>query len=671
MWDNPLTCIRGIGEKRAQALQKMGVSTVRDLLYLLPRDYWYFSVAQPVAMLKHGDLVAVRVRIETVPKLARVRSTLNILSCYAQDETGRISLTWYNQPYRAKSVEAGTSVIACGRVDRSRGIKMINPMLYPELPGIQPIYPLVAGINQKQIRDSIHAALSLADGSMRETLPAPLRLRYGLAELNFALRNLHFPADHESLANARKRLVFEDILQYLMLVQSFRAERLSRPGRQFCMAGIVDEFCAKLPFPLTGAQKRVMSEIAKDMAAPVPMNRLLQGDVGSGKTVLALFCLYAAMKNGCQGVLMAPTDILAQQHYASMQKLFGEECCLIKGGMKKKEREALLADIASGKIKAIVGTHALLQSDIEFHRLGIVVTDEQHRFGVRQRAVLSNKGEAPDVLIMSATPIPRTLALIMYGDLDVSVIDELPPGRKPIMTRCVPQHRRDDMYGFIEKQAAEGRQAYVVCPLVDKSETMEVKSAQEVHKELAEKLPNLSVGLLHGQMAAAKKDAVIREFHSGAIDVLVSTTVVEVGVDVPNATVMVIESADRFGLAQLHQLRGRVGRGEHASYCFLLSDSDAETVMNRLSVMTKSQDGFEIAQRDLELRGPGEFLGSRQHGMSEFAAARLASNMEVLKLAQEAVQALGKDPELMPFKQPLMDAAAERFKGKMSEIAHN
>jgi len=671
MWDNPLTYIRGIGEKRAEALRKMGVSTIRDLLYLLPRDYWDFSVAQPVAMLKHGDLVAVRVRIENVPKLARVRSSLNILSCYAQDETGRISLTWYNQPYRAKSVEAGAYVVACGRVDRSRGIKMINPMLYPELPGIQPVYPLTAGINQKQIRDSIRAALSVADGSVRESLPLPLRMRYGLAELNFALRNLHFPADHESLVNARKRLVFEDILQYLLLVQSFRAERLSRPGRQFCMDGIVEAFKQKLPFPLTGAQTRVMGEIAKDMASSVPMNRLLQGDVGSGKTVLALFCLYAAMKNGCQGVLMAPTDILAQQHYASMQKMFGEECCLIKGGMKKKEREALLADIASGKIKAIVGTHALLQSDIEFHRLGIVVTDEQHRFGVRQRAVLSNKGESPDVLIMSATPIPRTLALIMYGDLDVSIIDELPPGRKPIMTRCVPQHRRDDMYGFIEKQAAEGRQAYVVCPLVDKSETMEVKSAQEVHKELAAKFPNLSIGLLHGQMAAAKKDEVIQKFHSGEIDVLVSTTVVEVGVDVPNATVMVIESADRFGLAQLHQLRGRVGRGEHASYCFLLSDSDAETVMSRLSVMTKSQDGFEIAQRDLELRGPGEFLGSRQHGMSEFAAARLASNMEVLKLAQEAVQALEKDPELIRFKQPLMDAAAERFKGKMSEIAHN
>lgn len=506
---------------------------------------------------------------------------------------------------------------------------------------------------------------------MEETLPEDFRAQHGLCGIRQALCDVHFPKDMPSLSAARRRLSFEDMLYYLLAIALLKRERLGREGIAFDTSGVREDFIENLPFPPTGAQARVLKEIEEDMARERPMNRLVQGDVGSGKTILAFYALKVAVNSGYQGALMAPTEILAQQHYAHLQGLFGDSVCILRGGMKTKEREQIYERIRAGDAMVVVGTHALLQSGLEFHKLGVVITDEQHRFGVRQRAQIANKGEKmPDVLIMSATPIPRTLAMILYGDLDLSVLDELPPGRRPIMTRVVPDEKRIDMYGFIKKQSMAGTQAYVVCPLVEHSDTMEVKSAQEVFEELASMLPELRIALLHGRMASAKKEAAIEAFRTGELQVLVSTTVVEVGVDVPNATVMVIENADRFGLAQLHQLRGRVGRGAEQSFCFLLGGSMGETAERRLEIMTKTNDGFLIAQRDLELRGPGEFLGTRQHGMDELHAAQMAADMDVLFEAQRAAQTLIDEGETLGNAQ-IFARAWELYRLRMREIANN
>ena len=438
------------------------------------------------------------------------------------------------------------------------------------------------------------------------------------------------------------------------------------------LEGTVGSFIKLLPFEPTNAQLKAMEEIRRNLAGERLMNRLLQGDVGSGKTAVALYAMYAAMKNGKQAALMAPTEILAAQHYTTLCKIFGaENVAYLKGGMKKAEREAELARIATGEAKAITGTHALLQGDVEFHDLGMVITDEQHRFGVKQRATIGAKGSAADVLIMSATPIPRTLAMILYGDLSVSCIDELPPGRKPVATRLVPEHKRQDMYKFIEEQAKAGQQAYIVCPLVEGSDSMDdVQSAVELYEELKKQL-SVPVGLLHGQMSNAAKEKAAEAFRRGETGVLVATTVIEVGVDVPNATIMAIENADRFGLAQLHQLRGRVGRGDKRSYCFLLSGDSSEAAQQRLSTLVKTNSGFEIAETDLLMRGPGEFLGKKQHGISEFAAASLAMDISVMKEAKDAAEEILSDRQAMAEASPLIHRAWSRLEAMEGEIARN
>lgn len=438
------------------------------------------------------------------------------------------------------------------------------------------------------------------------------------------------------------------------------------------LEGTMSSFIKLLPFEPTNAQLKAMEEIRRNLAGERLMNRLLQGDVGSGKTAVALYAMYAAMKNGKQAALMAPTEILAAQHYTTLCKIFGaENVAYLKGGMKKAEREAELARIADGTAKAVTGTHALLQGDVEFHDLGMVITDEQHRFGVKQRATIGAKGSAADVLIMSATPIPRTLAMILYGDLSVSCIDELPPGRKPVATRLVPEHKRQDMYKFIEEQAKAGQQAYIVCPLVEGSDSMDdVQSAVELYEELKKQL-SVPVGLLHGQMSNAAKEKAAEAFRRGETGVLVATTVIEVGVDVPNATIMAIENADRFGLAQLHQLRGRVGRGDKRSYCFLLSGDSSEAAQQRLSTLVKTNSGFEIAETDLMMRGPGEFLGKKQHGISEFAAASLAMDISVMKEAKDAAEEILSDRQAMEEASPLIHRAWSRLEAMEGEIARN
>ncbi|HWR23693.1 MAG TPA: ATP-dependent DNA helicase RecG [Feifaniaceae bacterium] len=667
----PVSALKGIGAARAAAFQKLSVNTVEELLYFLPREYRDFSTLKTVNGLVHGEFAAVRLQVKEEPKLIRPSRALQLVTVRAQDETGQMQVNWFNQPYRKNALHAGQFKVFCGRVDAARGLRLVNPSVSDEPPGILPVYPLVQGLFQHHVRDAVGRALELSFPYLKETLPEPLLSRYGLCGIKEALLNVHFPRDQEVLSQARRRLSFEDMLYYLMAVGLRKRARAQKEGVSFMTHGVREAFLKSLPYAPTDAQRRVLKEIEEGMQSPLPMNRLIQGDVGSGKTMLALYAIQAAVQNGYQSAMMAPTEILAQQHYQQLVLRHKDAACLLCGGMKKKEREEAYRKIETGEIKVAVGTHALLQSGLVFHRLGLVVTDEQHRFGVRQRAQLINKSEkTPDVLIMSATPIPRTLAMLLYGDLELSVLDELPPGRKPVLTRLVPEEKREDMYRFIGRQVTAGRQAYVVCPLVEPSEQMEIKSAQDVYGELVSLLPHARIALLHGRMAAAKKEEAIASFRAGHTDILVSTTVVEVGVDVPNAAIMAVESAERFGLAQLHQLRGRVGRGTAQSFCFLLYGPGGDTAKTRLETMVKTNDGFVIAQRDLELRGPGEFFGTRQHGADELSAAKIAANMDVLFEAQRAADALLGAGETAETSAVFLRAQT-LYETRMREIANN
>lgn len=671
--DSPLTCLKGVGPRRAESLGKLGLFSLGALLRFAPRDYRDYSRALPANEAGHGQDAAFALTILAEPKLARIRGGLSILSAQAADESGKLTLTWYNQPFRKDGLIRGQKIIACGRVDRMRGAKLVNPTLFPALPGILPLYPLTRGLSQKQLRNLAHAALSACLPDLVDPLPEAIRAAYGLVPLGEALESLHFPGNMEALARAKRRLAFEDMLLFRLMLGLSGQERRASPARP--IDARVEAFLPLLPFAPTGAQLHAMADIRADMAAGRAMNRLIQGDVGSGKTAVAFFAMHAAMEAGRQAALMAPTEILARQHYEKLRALFGpDRVRLLLGGMKKAEREEAWEALSTGRAALAVGTHALLRQEGGFHDLALVVTDEQHRFGVSQRAAIAAKGrEGVHVLVMSATPIPRTLALLLYGDLDVSRIAELPPGRKPIKTSLVPPSRRRAMYDFLAAQISEGRQAYVVCPLVEESEELPgVPGASEHYAKLRKAFPSLHIGLLHGQMPAREKEAVAAAFRDGALDILVSTTVIEVGVDVPNACVMAIEHADRFGLAQLHQLRGRVGRGSAKSYCFLISAAGGDTTATeRLRMLVSSQDGFAIAEADLSLRGPGEFLGKRQHGLSEFAAASLAADMGVLQQAQDAADRLLADPARAATAQPLLAMARERLAAMEREIAPN
>lgn len=665
----PIQYLKGVGEKRAALLAKLNIFTVGDLLTHFPRQYEDWSAVLPIAEAPRGTSCCVSGHALASPVERRIRKGLTLYTFSVSDGSSLMRITLFNNPYAAQKIKAGERYLFFGTLTNGAVPEMSSPLIESAKTGarIRPIYPLTAGLHSKSIENLVSTALlALGDQLDNDPLPDHVRREHRLCTRRYALENIHFPADREALETARRRLVFEELLVlqlgFLGIKGRSLAETAVRVGREY-----TDEFCASLPFSLTGAQSRAIADCIEDMRRPTPMNRLLQGDVGSGKTAVAACVAYTAIRNGWQVVMMAPTEILARQHQESLRKLLADKpnvkVGLLTGSLTKTQKRDILEQIESGECQLLVGTHAVLSENVRFAALGLVITDEQHRFGVRQRAALAAKGKHPHLLVMSATPIPRTLALMVYGDLDVSVLNELPPGRTPIATYAIDTAKRERAYGYIRKFLDEGRQAYIVCPLVEEGET-DLVSAEAYAKKLADgPFKGYTVGLLHGKMKAKDKDRVMTEFSENRLSLLVSTTVVEVGVDVPNAVLMVVENADRFGLAQLHQLRGRVGRGKHASTCILISDAQNEEAVRRLKVMCETTDGFKIADADLQMRGPGDFFGDRQHGLPELRIADLASDMTLLHESQAAARALHEsDPAFeKPEHHALRDAVTALF----------
>ena len=659
--------IKGIGEQRAKALNKLGITTLRDLISWFPRKYDDRRQARRIADLVPGESACVAAMIAAEPKVSHIRKGMDLIKVRAVDETGVLDITFFNQTWLKSQLIQGETYIFYGKAEGNLLRKtMASPIVEREGRGeftgrIVPIYPLTAGVSQLILSRSIRQGLDACADILPDALPDQVRQDHHLCRIGYAYENIHFPEDETALDLARRRLAFEELFFFTIGLQRLRSRRETvrvEPCGNVDMA----EFYHALPFTLTEAQRRCVEEALGDMRSGQPMNRLCQGDVGSGKTMVAAACVYFMVKNGRQAALMAPTEILAQQHYNGLAPLLenmGIRCALLTGSTKAAVKRSIAAQLAAGEIDFAIGTHALITEGVAYADLGLVVTDEQHRFGVAQRAALAAKGQHPHTLVMSATPIPRTLALILYGDLDVSVIDHLPPGRQPIETYAVPGSYHPRVYNFIRKLVAEGRQAYIVCPMVEENDELpdERKAVTAYAQKLqAEVFPDLKVAFVHGKMKAKEKDAVMVAFAAHETDILVSTTVIEVGVDVPNAAVMVIENAERFGLSQLHQLRGRVGRGKHQSYCILISDNQNEETKQRLKVMTKTADGFKIAEEDLRLRGPGDFFGERQHGLPGLRIADIGCDTQLLKEAQQAAEELlARDPDLRDH-----PAAAER-----------
>lgn len=650
----PVSSLKGIGPKKAAALQELGVRTLEDMQLLLPRRYEDRRSPVPIADLQLGKEQLIEGSVLSRRFSGFRRSGKSPLVLLVQDNSGLIEIVFFSGSYITNLFKVGDMYSFFGKVSNNRGqIQMVHPEFHrlhdpDDVRGILPVYPLSKGLTQKDMRRLSEEALSVE--SQQDWIPDAVREKYRLAGRTFALQNVHRPRSEKKLLEARYRLVFEEFFT-LELGLKMAAEQFSaRTEGVVIQPDPGSRFLEGLPFSLTEGQKRTWQEIASDLAAPRPMNRLVQGDVGSGKTVVAEAAMYAAVKSGFQAVMMAPTGILARQHAKTFQKdlqPLGIRTALLHGGLKEKERKALLEDLENGEIDLVIGTHAVIQPDVRFFRLGLVVTDEQHRFGVGQRRMLSDKGRMPDVLVMTATPIPRTLAVVLYGDQDISVIDTLPAGRRPVQTYAVSSSQRASVYDKLEKELAAGRQGYAVAPFIEDSDQMEGMSAVRLYQDLQARFSSYHVALLHGGMNAAEKEEIMAQFADGTIDLLVSTVVIEVGIDVPNATVMVIESADRFGLAQMHQLRGRVGRGGAQSYCFLILDGTSEIARQRTEIMTRCSDGFRIAEDDLILRGPGELFGTRQHGLPELKIADLGRHQKVLKAAERAAaELLQSDPEL-------------------------
>lgn len=644
--------IKGIGEKTEKLLQRLEVFTVGDLLAYYPRSYETYELPVPISEVKEGKTVTIEASVMKSADVTRYRN-LQVLTCIVKDPSGSIKLTWYNQPYMKNQLTMGTRHLFRGRIVRKRGaLVMEQPKKYKReeyqrlLRVLQPVYGLTEGLHNSTVSKAVAAALAECEKEP-EILPARIAKANDLISHRSAVEEIHFPKSRETLLDARKRLVFEEFFRFMLLLDHYKEQKEKEnndcPIRETTAC---EELISTLPYELTKAQKRVWEEIKKDMAGSGTMARLVQGDVGSGKTVLAMLAMLAAVKSGYQAALMAPTEVLARQHMAEAVRLFaafGIRPVLLTGSMTAAQKKAAREAIADGSADMIIGTQALFQEKVAYCSLGLVITDEQHRFGVRQRELLSEKGGHPHILVMSATPIPRTLAIILYGDLDISVVDELPKGRKPIKNCVVGTNYRETAYRFIKKQIAAGKQAYVICAMVEESETTEAENVLNYTEQLREALgPEVCVEYLHGKLPAKEKTARMNRFAEGEIQVLVSTTVIEVGINVPNATVMMIENAERFGLAQLHQLRGRVGRGDAESYCIMISASDAPEIMERLEILNKSNDGFFIAGEDLRLRGPGDLFGVRQSGELEFAIGDIYADAQILKTVSETVKALTK-----------------------------
>lgn len=659
MNQQPIESLKGIGEKTGGLFRKLGVETVEGLLHYYPRGYDAYEPPVPVGQIKEGTILAVSGTLQKSADIKRFRN-MQVVTATVKDLTGSLQLVWFNMPFLRNTLKTGEAFVFRGRVVRKQGrLRMEQPEIFGAdvyravMHSMQPVYGQTRGLGNKAITKAVAQALEQRQME-REYLPARLRSHYELAEYNFAIEHIHFPKDRQELLFARKRLVFDEFLFFLLAVRRLKEKREDKTSSYILpVAPEVEALQHKLPYALTGAQKKVLTEVQRDLGSGLMMNRLIQGDVGSGKTIIAVLALLQAAYNGYQGALMVPTEVLAKQHYESMTELFTahgieKQVVLVTGSMTAKEKRTAYEKISSHEADIVVGTHALIQEKIHYDKLALVITDEQHRFGVGQREALGSKGEEPHVLVMSATPIPRTLAIIIYGDLDISVIDELPANRMPIKNCVVDTGFREKAYQFITREVAAGRQAYVICPMVEESEMIEAENVLDYTKRLRQKLPeSIAVDYLHGKMKAKEKNRIMERFAANEIQVLVSTTVVEVGVNVPNATVMMIENAERFGLAQLHQLRGRVGRGSHQSYCIMVNASGQDGTQERLDILNRSNDGFYIASEDLKLRGPGDIFGLRQSGDLEFKLADIFTDANLLKTVSEEVnRMLEYDPEL-------------------------
>ncbi len=644
-----ITELKGIGLARRVYFEKRGLGTIEKLLYFFPRAYEDRTKLVPIDELREGMSACVFGTVFTPVRETRIRKNMTIYSMKFADDSGVLNIIWYNNRFVKGKFKTGEEYILYGKVTRRNGaLEMANPLF--ERPDktkatgrIMPIYPLSETMSQKVMQDTLKNAIAHTE-CMRESIPQAIREKYYLQNIEYSLKNIHFPKSEEDRLEARDRLAFEELF-FLQLALLYKKGNVKKEKREpFCNVECKDTFIKSLPYSLTNAQIRVIEEISQDFQSTTPMMRLCQGDVGSGKTVVAATAMHMAVENGFQSAIMAPTEILANQHYETFMELFkgtGIKIVLLTGSTKKKNE--IYEDIKNGEYQIIIGTHAVIQENVEYKNLGLVVADEQHRFGVSQRAALSNKGKNPHFLVMTATPIPRTLALILYGDLDISILDEMPPGRKKVETFLVGEEMHQRVYAFIDKHIKNGSQAYVVCPLIDLSEESDLKNASDMALKLKRIFPDYNIGLIHGRMKAKEKDEIMNSFSKGEIHILVSTTVIEVGVNVPNSNIMVVENAERFGLSQLHQLRGRVGRGCDQAYCILFSKGGTEITKKRLKTMCESNDGFYIAEQDLKLRGPGDFFGTRQHGLPDLKIANLFEDMSILKMAQQAVGDIVKE----------------------------
>ena len=664
--------LKGVGEARASSFRKLGINTIGELLYFFPRSHEDRSLNKNIEDCADGETVCVNALVLTGVRENRIRKNMTIYSLQISDETSAMKVIWYNNKYVKNAFSIGKRYVFCGKIQkRGRNVELINPIYENE--GINkytgkiiPVYPLTSGLSQKIVQSAMESALEYAL-PLNEYIPESICKKYNILDINSSMKNIHLPENFSLYNKARRRFVFEELLILQLALFSRRGKSEKTPGQIYSNFKCVREFTDKLEFELTNAQKRTINEICTDFKSGIQANRLIQGDVGSGKTAVAAAAMYIAVKNDNQCVMMAPTEILAAQHYETLSKMFEPfSITVVKltGGMTTKEKRFAYDMIESGLANIIVGTHALIQDNVKYNNLGLVVTDEQHRFGVEQRAKLMQKGKNPHTLVMSATPIPRTLALILYGDLKISIIDELPPGRKPVKTYSVDESMRNRIYAFLDKNIKEGNQAYVVCPLIEETQSDDLKNAVDLTENLKNIFPKYNIGLVHGKMRPKEKEFIMDEFSKGKINILVSTTVIEVGVNVPKSNIMIIENAERFGLSQLHQLRGRVGRGCDQAYCILFSEGKNDVSKKRMEIMCKSNDGFFISEEDLKLRGPGDFFGTRQHGLPEMRIANLFNDRDVLKEVQLCAEEILKKDKNLEFSEH------QGIKEKITELSN-